>query len=571
MRRLLALGVESEMNDLTVAARAWIEGDPDPATRQALAAALDRGDTAELHRAVGAALEFGTAGIRGEVGPGSARMNRAVVIRTTAGLAATLAARHPSPGPVVVGYDARPTSKRFAEDAVGVLAAAGIPVLVFPEPAPTPLVAFAARELVAVAAIVITASHNPPADNGYKVYAENAAQIIPPYDTEIAAAISAVGAANRVGRVEDPMAHALVEPVTGILDRYWEQVNQSRPSPRRGRRPVVYTPLHGVAGATVVEVFARAGHEGLDPVPEQFAPDGTFPTVAFPNPEEPGSLDLALARADSTGASLVLANDPDGDRFAAAVRGERGWRRLTGNEMAALLADAVLRGWTHPQTPILTGSVVSSPMVARLARLRRAHHETTLTGFKWIINAGLALEGEGVGRFAFGYEEALGYSVGGTVRDKDGISAALVFMDLATAAEEDGETVIHRLHRLWDECGMWASAQFNIAGPIEQLTAAVARFAADPPEEVGGTGVEELIDYRTGEGDRPPWMGAQDLVELRLRDEGRVLVRPSGTEPKLKIYVDLVDDPGPAPDSSQRRLASRAEAVARAVGEGLKP
>ena len=567
------------VNDLLGTARRWIEGDPDPATRQALQALVDAGDRAGLAGAMGEPLTFGTAGIRGEVGPGSGRMNRATVIRTTRGLADHLIAKHNGPPqqPVAVGYDARPDSFTFAEDAVGVLAAAGIAVRYFPKVTPTPLVAFAAKHLGAPAAVIITASHNPPADNGYKVYDGNAAQIIPPTDAEIAAAIARVGPATGVPRIEG-VFHGGSGLVTSmpenILDAYLVEVESARPNPQSSDLKIVYTPLHGVGGETLARLFVSTSHAGLLPVPEQHQPDGAFPTVTFPNPEEPGALDLALRLAREVRADLVLANDPDADRLASAVPMAGEWRMLSGNELGSLLGDYVLRYWRHPEPPIVVNSIVSSPMLGEIARRRGAVHETTLTGFKWIINAGLTLEDRGVGRFAFGYEEALGYSVGQTVRDKDGLSAAVVMADLAAEEAAAGRGVLDRLHELWDEVGLWVSAQHSIvkAGAEGQaeLLAAVDRLGNAPPSTVEGLEVTGMVDYRVGQEGRPSWLGEQDLIELSLGETGRVLVRPSGTEPKLKIYIDLSGPADSDHDAAHESLLANAQSLARTVGEWLE-
>ena len=528
---------------------------------------------------MGEPLTFGTAGIRGEVGPGSGRMNRATVIRTTRGLADHLITKHSGPPerPVALGFDARPDSRTFAEDTAGVLAAAGIGVRFFPEVTPTPLVAFAAKHLDAPAAVVITASHNPPADNGYKVYDRNAAQIIPPTDAEIAAAIVRVGPAAEVPRIEGVFAGGsdlVTRMPDDILAAYESELDSARPNPQTSDLRIVYTPLHGVGGDTLTRLFVSANHSGLLPVAEQAHPDGAFPTVTFPNPEEAGALDLALELARDVDADLVLANDPDADRLASAVPMAGEWRLLSGNELGSLLGDYVLRYWRYPEPPIVVNSIVSSPMLGRIAARRGAVHEATLTGFKWIINAGLALEASGAGRFAFGYEEALGYSVGQTVRDKDGLSAAVVMTDLAAEETSAGRSVLDRLHDLWDEVGLWVSAQHSIvrAGPEGQaaLLAAVDRLGSGPPSRVQGIEVAGMTDYRLGEEERPTWLGKQDLIELSLGDSGRVLVRPSGTEPKLKIYVDLSRPVDSDHDAAHQSLLADAQSLAKAVGEWLE-
>lgn len=564
------------MEDLSALAVEWLSGDPDAETRAELQGILDRGDLEALGARFSGPLTFGTAGIRGEVGAGPSRMNRAVVIRTTSGLATHLGRVGVPSSPVVVGFDARPTSRQFAEDTCGVLAAAGIRVLYFPDYTPTPLVAFAAKHLGAAAAVVVTASHNPPQDNGYKVYSSNAAQIIPPEDAEIAQAIATAPPAIVVPRVEDAFtsSHELIAKVPdAVYEAYWEEVDAARPDPTVSDLVIVYTPIHGVGGRVVEDVFRRAGHTGLVAVPSQAQPDGTFPTVGFPNPEEEGSLDLAVELAAEIGADLIVANDPDADRLATAVPLAGEWRRLSGNEIGVLLGDYVLRNHASAETPIVVNSLVSSPMLAELARIRGARHEVTLTGFKWIVNAGLALERAGEGRFVFGYEEALGYTVGSTVRDKDGISAALVLADLVAGLRAKGESVLERLADLWRMAGLWVSAQHSVLRPgsqgLDSIQSAVATLAAEPPSRIGDYPITKVVDYRLGAETRPTWLGPQALVELRLGDRGRALVRPSGTEPKLKIYVDLRGEAGIDPHLQQARLMGEATSVASVLAEAL--
>ena len=566
--------------DLYARAVAWSDSDPEPAHRDFIKQAVEHGDVATLEELFGAYLTFGTAGIRGEVGPGPNRMNRAVVMRTTRGLADHVLARHGGAvsRPVVVGFDARPTSAGFAEDTVGVLAAAGIPVVYFPEFTPTPVVAFAAKRLSAVAAVAITASHNPKWDNGYKVYGENAAQIIPPDDIAIAAAVDRVGPADQIPLVAEAFSstHPLVTTAPAdIIDRYWHEVSRVRPEPQESDLRIVYSPLHGVGGGVLEAVFARAGHTGLVRVSEQFDPDGDFPTLDFPNPEEEGALDLALAAAEREGADLILANDPDADRLAVVVPAGGGeWRALSGNEVGALLGDYVLRHYQGDTTPIVVSSIVSSPMLQRIARLYGARHEATLTGFKWIVNAGLSLEAAGEGKFVFGYEEALGYTVGQVVRDKDGISAALVFADLAAGLSKEGSSILEHLVEIWDVSGLWVSAQHSVvrrgSEGAHALRDAVAALASDPPGRVGGVPVQASIDYRTGAESRPPWLGEQDLVELSLGEKGRILVRPSGTEPKLKIYVDLRGECGDDAFASHDTLDREAQRLAAEIEANLE-
>lgn len=564
------------MQDLIARARSWIAHDPDPATRAELEDVIASGDTKDLEARMNTVLEFGTAGIRGRVGAGPGRMNRAVVIRTTYGLAQYLLSERADPGQVVIGFDARPSSRQFAEDAAGVLAAAGIPVVIFPFVTPTPLVAFAAKHLGAIAAVVVTASHNPPADNGYKVYGEQASQIVSPTDVAIQQAIERAPGASDI-----PLIDGVLEGDTelvalmpeDILDRYWEEVSSTRSRTSGSDLKVIYTPIHGVGKAALFDVMHRAGHTGIEVVPEQSEPDGTFPTVEFPNPEEPGALDLALDLARRRDADLVLANDPDADRLAVVVPMSGEWRPLSGNEIGVLLGDYLLRHDPDPGTCVVASSIVSSPMLGDIAAAYGARHAHTLTGFKWIVKAGLALEETTGGRFVFGYEEALGYTVGSAVRDKDGISAALLFTDLAADLDDAEETVLDRLHDLWRSHGLWVSAQTSIArtgpGGVDAMRSAIARLGDDPPGNVGGYEVSDVIDYRRDAEERPAWLGEQDLIELTLGERGRVLVRPSGTEPKLKIYVDLRGESGRHPDRAHRSLVARASETGQALGVSL--
>lgn len=565
------------------AARAWLAQDPDPSSRTELSALIDSGNVAELAERMGAPLEFGTAGLRGVVGAGLARMNRAVVIRATRGLADWLLSRKVDARtlPVVVGFDGRLSSRQFAEDTVGVLVAAGIPVRYFEAPVPTPAVAYAARQLSANAAVMITASHNPPEYNGYKVYAANAAQIIPPTDREISERIGAVKAASEVPLLAGALSGAspLAEPVSGSLfDRYYAELDAVRPVVDRDRGlKIVYTPMHGVGWRYLRDVFARAGYGALSVVPEQAEPDGNFPTVNFPNPEEPGALDLATALATKEGAELIIANDPDADRLAACVPTATGrYVQLTGNQVGVLLADYLLAHALRSPRPAVLSSIVSSPMLGDIAAHYGARFEQTLTGFKWIWNAALALEAsEGV-RYAFGYEEALGYSVGRIVRDKDGISAALLLADLAAHEKTRGKTLFDRLETLYHRHGLWVSVQKSITRPgsqgAQEIAGAMQKLTAEAPSEVGGVRVSRMVDYRAGAGERPAWLAATSLVALELEGGGRVLVRPSGTEPKLKIYVDLSlplgreDRVVEKEEVARERARSLADAVAALVG-----
>jgi phosphomannomutase len=573
-------------SDLLDAARAWIAGDPDPETRAELEALVAADDAGALAARLSPPLAFGTAGLRGVVGAGSARMNRATVIRTTRGLADFLAARRDGARslPVVVGHDARTTSRGFACDVVAVLIGARIPVRWFDEPVPTPLVAFAARELGATAAVVVTASHNPRDDNGYKVYLDDAVQIVEPEDRHVEAAIAAVGPANNVPRV-DPETNARAPlseqvdarplDVEAIFQRYLAEVSAelgARPESQALR--IVYTPLHGVGYRFARRALELAGFSDFRVVPEQAEPDGTFPTTPFPNPEEPGTLDLAMSLAAREDAHLVLANDPDADRLAAAVPTASGrWLRLSGNQLAVLLAGALLERVREPARAAVFTSIVTTPLVEVVAREHGVHVERTLTGFKWLWTAAMALERRGK-RFVYGCEEALGYSVTRAVRDKDGIAAAVALAGVAERCRRESKSLLDYLHAIERRHGVWASAQHNVrlAGALDSNTLGLAldRTSASPPESLGGMRLVGVRDFRHGAESRPRWLGSALLVELEL-DGGRVLVRPSGTEPKLKIYVDLRAEA--APNASifeiEATLAERARNLALEVVEML--
>ncbi len=531
------------------AVREWIDGDPDPDTRAELEQLVAQGATDQLAERMGGSLEFGTAGLRGLVGAGALRMNRAVVIRTTRGIADYLLDRviDARSLPVIVGYDGRTSSRRFAEDVVGVLVAAGVHVRYFAAPVPTPLVAYAARQLGAALAIVVTASHNPPQYNGYKVFAGNAAQLGSPADREIARRITEVGPARSVPNAVSAMGgeDERAEPIPdSLFERYLAEVAAYRPGADLVRDlRIVYTPLHGVGGRYVAAAFERAGYPPLQIVPEQAEPDGAFPTVQFPNPEEPGALDLGIALAERADADLLLANDPDADRLSVCVPTPSGrWTPLTGNQVGLLLADFILSRAPQQPTPLVVSSIVSSPMLEAIAESHGARCERTLTGFKWICNAGMALEAAGGCRFVFGYEEALGYAIP-VVRDKDGISAALLLADLAASCRAAGQSLRERLDGLYRRHGLWVSHPRTITRPGREGAAAIAaamdQIRRSPPDRLGAHSLERAVDYREGAEDRAPWLPAANLVELVLDGGSRVFVRPSGTEPRLKIYTEL--------------------------------
>jgi phosphomannomutase len=515
--------------DVAHRARAWLAEDPDAHTRAELRALLEAAErdpegTAahELADRFDGRLEFGTAGLRGALGAGSRRMNRVVVIRTAAGLAAYLRSQGAGAGDrVVVGFDARHLSDVFAEDTVSVLAGAGLDALLLPRPLPTPVLAYAIRRLDCVAGVMVTASHNPPQDNGYKVYLGDGSQIVPPADQEISAHIDAVGPlagvprSDRWRRLGDEVLDAYLADVSTLVDPH---------CPRD--LSAVYTPLHGVGGETVRLVMERAGFPAPHVTVAQAQPDPDFPTVAFPNPEEPGAMDLAMALAGEVDADLVVANDPDADRCAVAVPGPHGWRMLRGDEVGVLLADLLLHRGTEG---VYASSIVSSSLLGRLAAAHGQPHEETLTGFKWIAR---------VPGLAYGYEEALGYCVAPElVRDKDGVSALLRVVELAALLKSQGRTLSDRLDDLAREHGLHATDQLSVrVTDLHLISAAMDRLRSTPPRVLGGLEVQSVEDLAQGSPELPP----TDGLRYRLADHARVVVRPSGTEPKIKCYLEVV-------------------------------
>jgi phosphomannomutase len=515
---------------LVAAATAWRDEDPDPTTRAEVDGLLAAGDRDGLQARFGERLQFGTAGLRGALGAGPNRMNRALVRRATAGVAAWLRDAGLR-GPVVVGRDARHGSSEFAEETAAVLAGAGFPVLVLPRPLPTPVTAFAVRHLHAVAGIMITASHNPRQDNGYKLYLGDGAQIVPPTDAEISACIDGVGPLADV-----PLARTGIEVLDDrTLDAYLDGATALvGDGPRQ--LEVVYTAMHGVGAETLRRAFAQAGFAAPHEVAEQAEPDPDFPTVAFPNPEEPGALDLSLELARSVAADLVLANDPDADRLAAAApdpHAEGGWRALTGDELGAVLADHLLRRGPHTPEDTLVTTVVSSRLLSKLAAAAGVAYAEALTGFKWVVRA------PGPGQhLLFGYEEALGYCVGDLVRDKDGVTAALVVAELAAELRAMGSTLLERLDQIFRAHGAHVTRQRSIRVDgddwLHRVTQAMSALRATPPSKVGERAVLAVEDLLPG--GRLP---SSDVLVWTL-DGARLVVRPSGTEPKCKCYAEAV-------------------------------
>jgi phosphomannomutase len=532
-------------------AEAWLAEDPDPITAEelrALLASCGPGDTAalaELAERFTGSLEFGTAGLRGILGAGPQRMNRVLVRKVSAGLAAYLLATVPDAGRrgVVIGHDARRNSRVFAEDTARVLGGAGIRSYLAHRPWPTPTTAWAVTERGACAGVMVTASHNPPAYNGYKVYWGNGAQIIPPHDTGIAAAIAKVGRSDQLAMPElDELRRAgtVIDLHEALHDAYLEKVVALRASPGVDGSGLViaYTPLHGVGALSVERGLARAGFPRVHTEPAQREPDPEFPTVAFPNPEEKGAMDRVLALAASVSADLVLANDPDADRLCVAVPDAGGYRLLTGDQAGALLADYLLEVGPKDRRMVAT-TIVSSQLLGFLAAQTGADYRETLTGFKWIGNAAIDYEAAHGGRFVMGYEEALGYSVGPLVRDKDGVSAAIVFAELAAWNRARGRSVLEHLDDIYRRIGLFVTEQVSLTRPgasgLAEIRDAMTRFRGAPPPYLAGHTVEQVVDLSRGEGGLPP----SDVLVFKLAGGRRVIMRPSGTEPKLKSYYEV--------------------------------
>ena len=541
----------TDLTPLVEHARAWAAEDPDEQTRaelDAVIAAAERGEETDLADRFAGTLEFGTAGLRGALGAGPNRMNRVVVTRAAAGLAAYLQDTGHRGGSVVIGFDARHNSDVFARDTAEIMTGAGFKALVMPRTLPTPVLAYAIRELGCAAGVMVTASHNPPQDNGYKVYLGDGSQIVPPVDADIAAQIAR---ADKVADVpmatdgwitlDDSIVEAYLDAAVAVLD----------PSGPR-ELSVVHTALHGVGSEVVRQAFERAGFPTPAAVASQAEPDPDFPTVAFPNPEEEGAIDAALALAAQVGADLVVANDPDADRCALAVDDHGTWRMLRGDEVGVLLGHHVIaRGRAGGERPVLARSIVSSRLLGTMAEAAGLRAEETLTGFKWIGR---------VDGLAYGYEEALGYCVDpAVVPDKDGITAALLAAELAASLKAQGRTLLDVLDDLALAHGVHQTDAFSVrVADLALIEPVMAALRQTPPTELGGVAVVTAEDLALGVQGLPPTEGLRYL----LADRTRIVVRPSGTEPKLKVYLEAVvpvegeDGLAAARDEAARRLAA---------------
>lgn len=540
-----------ETDPIVDTARHWLAQDPDETTRAELdtlirdAAAGSEIASDELHARFDSRLAFGTAGLRGRIGAGSARMNRVLVSQAAVGLARFLLAREEAPS-VVIGFDGRTNSEVFARDTAELMAGAGVRSILLPRLLPTPVLAFAVRHLGASAGVMVTASHNPPQDNGYKVYLggdDAGSQIVPPVDGEIAAQIDHV--AQELNVLELPRSENVEIADESLVDAYVAAASALLPDGAE-QLSVVFTAMHGVGWETFERVLKAAGYGGVVSVPEQQEPDAAFPTVSFPNPEEPGALDLAFALARDTGAELIIANDPDADRMSVAIPdadSAEGYRQLTGNEVGWLL------GWDAARRASDAGIVdaalactfVSSPALATVAEKYGLRFVETLTGFKWVSRVPTLL---------FGYEEAIGYLVNpDVVRDKDGITAGVAFLALAARAKADGLTVAQLLEDFTQTFGFFASDQLSVrVTNLGIITAIMTELRQNPPQSLGGARVTRVDDFSEGLQGLP----ATDALRFVLDDGSRVMARPSGTEPKLKYYIDVT---APADERDRARAA----------------
>ena len=513
--------------ELKEQAERWLAQDPDPQTRQELQQLIDSQNTHELTDCFAGRLQFGTAGLRGKLGPGPNRMNRVVVMQAAAGLARYLNRLHPREASIVIGFDARHNSDVFARDTARVMQGAGINALMLPTPLPTPVLAYAIKHLGASAGVMITASHNPPQDNGYKVYLADGCQIVPPADADIAAEIEYI--ANTTSVQDLPTNDEWLTLGDDVLEDYITRTQVLVTDEQRQNNKnitAVITPLHGVGGQTLHTVLTRAGFPEPIHVAEQFEPDPDFPTVTFPNPEEPGAMDLALEVAAQHQPDLVIANDPDADRCAVAIPDHGGYRMLTGDEVGSLL------GWwatlRSSDRSVLAQSIVSGTMLRSIARKAELDYQQTLTGFKWI------------GRIAglrFGYEEALGYCVDPeAVSDKDGISAALLVATLAAHLKSKNQTLQDKLDDLAREHGVFATKQVSIrVTDLSHISHVMSHLRAHPPTSMGNLKIQRYVDLEEGD-ELPP----TDGLLFELEGNARVIIRPSGTEPKVKAYLQVV-------------------------------
>jgi len=507
--------------------QAWVADDPDPITSSQLQEWLDTNNEAELKKSFSGFLQFGTAGLRGPIRPGPSGMNRAVVGRTAAGIVTYMRERNLTS--VIIGRDARYGSEDYTFETAEIMSGAGMNVYVLPRPLPTPVLAFATNELGCDVGIMVTASHNPPQDNGYKVYLGGTvdgieyrgSQIVSPTDVSIAQKIDAI-----VSLKDQPRGKAWTDLGEEIVEKYITRTASLATQP--GTLKIVYTAMHGVGTETLQRVFHKAGFLSPILVDAQAAPDPDFPTVAFPNPEEPGAIDLALETAKTFEADLVIANDPDADRCAAAIKDPTtGWRMLKGDELGAILGESIAR---KGGSGIFANSIVSSSILRKIAKHYNFEFEETLTGFKWLAK---------IKGLTFGYEEALGYAVDAeTVNDKDGISAAITLAQIATDLAADGKTILDLLNEIWARHGFHATEQISIRlTDLSKVGIILGGLRTNPPQEIAGRLVTSIDDLAAPTDGLPPTDG------LRIWLDGgiRIIIRPSGTEAKMKCYIEVIE------------------------------
>ncbi len=514
------------MQDLLAEAKAWAAQDPDPETRAELEALIAEANQAKLADRMGKRLSFGTAGLRGELGAGSNRMNRVLVAQAAAGLAAYLLKNFDTPS-VAIGFDGRINSDVFASDSAEIMAAAGIETFLFDQRVPTPVLAFAVKNRNFSAGVMVTASHNPPRDNGYKVYlggANGGSQIISPADKEIADEIENIARTKTFAEL--PKSKNYSNLGEELIDEYVSKTRRLVGEATAQQIKIVYSAMHGVGWLTTKKLFASAGLAEPIVVPSQIEPDGSFPTVAFPNPEEPGAMDASFATATAEHADLILVNDPDADRLAVAVPVSSGWQRLTGDQVGLLLADELA---SRPgANGTLACSIVSCSGLGEIAKRHNLGYVETLTGFKWISK---------VDHLLFGFEEALGFCVDpANTPDKDGISAALVVADLANRLAAEGKCITDRLAEIGQRYGHFATGQVSIrVSDLAIIAEIIARLRSNPPSEIAGSEAS-FTDLALGSKDLLPTEG----LRFDLANGSRVIIRPSGTEPKLKCYLQTV-------------------------------
>jgi len=507
--------------------QAWIADDPDPSTASQLQQWLDTNNEAELRTSFNGFLQFGTAGLRGPIRPGPSGMNRAVVGRTAAGIVAYMKERNLTS--VVIGRDARYGSEDYTFETAEIMSGAGVKVFVLPRPLPTPVLAFVTNELSCDVGIMVTASHNPPQDNGYKVYLGGTvdgieyrgSQIVSPTDVSIAQKIDAITSLK-----SQPRGKEWTVLGEEIIEKYIDRTASLATKP--GSLRIVYTAMHGVGTETLQRVFLKAGFQTPILVDAQAAPDPDFPTVAFPNPEEPGAIDLALETAKSFDADLVIANDPDADRCAAAVKDPAtGWRMLRGDELGAILGESIAR---KTNSGIFANSIVSSSILKKIAEHYQLEFKETLTGFKWLAK---------IKDLTFGYEEALGYAVDAkTVNDKDGISAAITLAQIATDLAADGKTLLDLLDEIWARHGFHATEQISIRlSDLSKVGVILGGLRNNPPQDIAGRAVTSIDDLAAPTDGLPP----TDGLRIWLDGGVRIIIRPSGTEAKMKCYIEVIE------------------------------